>query len=165
MEKNDRAALINLGSDEVWTAKFIRYTKLVSPRSIWDAGMQQASRSRFPNLGKRPPKNLCRSNRTIRCHQPRKKQTCRVRQRANLRRKSAIRCQFDHGLTAAVEGILSRLMKVKTQQKMKLKLLVHKTTLPVKSPPSTRLPHAKTARKSVGVIARSAAGRAALSIY
>jgi hypothetical protein len=33
------------------------------------------------------------------------------------------------------------------------------TKLPVKSPPSTRLPHAKTARKSVGVIACSAAGR------
>jgi hypothetical protein len=37
LEKDDRAALINIGQHEEWATKYIRTTKLISPRTIWDA--------------------------------------------------------------------------------------------------------------------------------
>ena len=37
LEKDDRAALIRIGEHETYAIKFLRSTRLVSPRTIWDA--------------------------------------------------------------------------------------------------------------------------------
>src|SRR5262245_11327653 len=37
IEKTDRAALINIGEHDVFASKFLRYTRLISPETIWNA--------------------------------------------------------------------------------------------------------------------------------